>query len=370
MRHSTQTQSSTSGDEASSVNRGQRSTTQRRLRFWTVYLTYIALLVGGGLWIYGFIRSSGMGSQVSKDAQIWMSFYPEVFRSGGPLFSPADGDHVDVLLLGGSVLEEVSSYFQTDLRSRLGDRVRVFNLAKSAHTSRDSLLKYRLLREKAFDLIVLYDGINDVRMNRCSPGAFREDYTHCSWYRSIQNRLRSGTMTLSSIVADDLRRLIPLAESDDATLDLGTEVLTPPAFHKNIAEILVGCRSAKIPVLITTFAYHLPPDYTRERFDRGELDYGAGRYRLATELWGRPANVVATLDAQNDRVRELAAEHSEVLFWDAHASIGNQAKYFSDVCHLTPEGCREFSSRMIDTLSDWITTKKLGNQNPVKGATN
>jgi hypothetical protein len=68
----------------------------------------------------------------------------------------------------------------------LGHRnVRVFNLAKPAHTSRDSLLKYAALGEARFDLVIFYHGINEARTNNAPPEIFREDYAHYSWYETV-----------------------------------------------------------------------------------------------------------------------------------------------------------------------------------------
>ena len=67
-----------------------------------------------------------------------------------------DDDRFDVLLLGGSALDpdwgSIESRLAEKLRADLGDRCRVYNLARPGHTSRDSLLKYRQLEKEEFDL--------------------------------------------------------------------------------------------------------------------------------------------------------------------------------------------------------------------------
>ena len=105
-----------------------------------------------------------------------------------------------------------------------------------------------------------------------------------------------------------------------------------------------------------TFAYHLPDNYTREKFARKELDYGSGRYEFAAELWGRPANVSATLDAQNEVLRQLARESDNTLFVDMQARLPKSGRVFSDVCHLTPEGCQQIVELMLPALEDWVRT--------------
>jgi hypothetical protein len=69
--------------------------------------------------------------------------------------------------------------------------VRVHLAAAGAQTSRDSYLKYRWLSSKRFDLVVLYDGINEACANNCPPNVFRADYSHYAWYRFLNDFDRS-----------------------------------------------------------------------------------------------------------------------------------------------------------------------------------
>src|SRR5438128_105395 len=121
---------------------------------------------------------------------IWYGYYPELRNSGAlDAVIRNDDDVYDVLILGGSVISP-AFHFDKDLvnskfEAALKRPVRIFNLATPAHTSRDSLLKYRALAQQKFDLVILYDSINDTRMNNCPPQMFRADYTHCAWYRQI-----------------------------------------------------------------------------------------------------------------------------------------------------------------------------------------
>ena len=90
---------------------------------------------------------------------------------------------------GGSALTQQWSSVEPLLREQLATAakrpVTIYNLAAEAHTTRDSLIKYRHLDGQHFDLILLYHGINEVRANNCPPDMFRSDYDHYSWYRLI-----------------------------------------------------------------------------------------------------------------------------------------------------------------------------------------
>src|SRR5262245_19850020 len=165
-----------------------KSRPRRRVR--KVLLAVCVLVLAGelGTRLYWWLHT---GAPPFSANTMWYTHYPEIIESGvedGPI---SNSDEVyDILLLGGSVLSpyfgDVDKRLGQALRTRLGRPVRVFNLCKPAHTSRDSLLKYRSLAHQRFDLDVVYNGINDTRMYNCPPEVFRADYTHCTWYRQLQ----------------------------------------------------------------------------------------------------------------------------------------------------------------------------------------
>jgi hypothetical protein len=79
------------------------------------------------------------------------------------------GDTTNILLLGGPVL-----YFagrQAALREAFGEDARVYNFAQTAHSSLDSLTKYRYALDRGyrFDYVIFYHGINEVRANNVPP---------------------------------------------------------------------------------------------------------------------------------------------------------------------------------------------------------
>ena len=325
---------------------------------WGVYFAYLTLLAWGGLWLYGTLRFGTPRANVNPQ-RIWEGFYPELKKSGVQTVSAvADDRHVDVLMLGGSVFQQVNSELEAQLQGRLSQRVRVWNLAAAAHTTRDTLLKHRFLRDRKFDLVVVYHGINDARMNCCSAELFRDDYLHCAWYRSIDRRTKAGTFRLESQALEDISRLIVLGQPDASELAFGKDLKTPRAFRKNLEEIAEISQSASSRLMLMTFAYHLPEGYSLEQFQRGELGYGKGTFASQVELWGIPENVVAAIDAHNQVIRELAAARPELLLFEMDRELPKSGRIFSDICHLTPEGCREFVRLMLPTLEPWLAQMK------------
>src|SRR5215471_18848261 len=120
--------------------------------------------------------------------KMYYVFYPEL-KSVEKRRIPAHDGQIDILLLGGSVLNPNFGNIARVLEERIAYEtkkpVRIYNLAKSAHSSADSYYKYRHLMDKHFDLVIFYHGINEVRANNVPPSVFKPDYSHYSWYKQI-----------------------------------------------------------------------------------------------------------------------------------------------------------------------------------------
>jgi len=296
---------------------------------------------------------------------LFYAFYPEL----EPAARSADDsdDAIDILLLGGSVFHEDFSTVPSVLRRRLeaktGRRVRIRNLARPAHTSRDSSLKYDLLNDEKFDLVLFYHGINEARANNVPPAMFRDDYSHYSWYANIQ-RLQAHresrylvlpyTLTyLWSVVAEGIgfTRHVSIQKPRPEWLVYGREVKTERSFRMNLEHVLERAAIRGEPVLLMTFATYVPPDYTHRSFIRKELDYSA--HSLPIELWGVPAQVQDAVQKHNAVVRELAREHG-TLFVDQDRLIPKTGANFNDICHLTPLGGREFVENIEGIVLDQL----------------
>ena len=328
------------------MNSPQQQPRSRR-RTWLFrcgYVLYLMVLALIGVKLFLWLGFGIPPTESTDDLDVLQYYYREFGESGVlDRSAKAHSDRFDVLLLGGSVLEQAAPALEKRLRGRFGDRLRIYNLAIAAHTTRDSYLKYFHIDDRSFDLIVIYHGINDVRMNCVAESEFRTDYTHCAWYNSLRRRVAAGRVNLAQLLTDQVERLIPLDQPDTELLRFGQLIKTPPAFHANLDAIVTDAGQHKCPVLLLTFAFHLPDDYTRERFENGELDYGDGLHRLAAEVWGLPDSVRAGIMAHNRQVRRVAASRANVTLVPLDEILPKTGRIFSDVCHLTPVGCREFA---------------------------
>ena len=356
------TESSTSPHSADALPslRAPRSLRRRALfRFlWVAYVGGLLLAAGWGYRVY---RLASASSSVHTGHEYWRINYPELAQSGVlDADLRADDGYVDVLLLGASVLEEASRELEARLRDEFGERLRVYQLCRAAHTSRDSVLKYSRIRDKHFDLIINYDGVNDVRMNCCPEEEFRDDYTHCGWYRSMARKEAAETVSLAELLEDEVRFSIPLGEPEPELLQYGSRIKTERPFRDNLAEIIAAAREQNIPVMLMTFAYHIPENYTRDKFDKRELDYGKGRHELPAELWGTPGNLARTLDRQNLMIDELASRYDNVFIVDMRRLMPADGLHFSDPCHLTKEGNRRFVDNMMPAVSTCLKSTPEG----------
>lgn len=324
----------------------------------SVFLTLIAAEVGSRV----FWRSS-YAISLRKPACILYAVYPEL--EGVDEQRPVHEDEFyDVLLLGGSSLHRDWGSIEQDLRERLacelGRKVRTFNLAKRAQTSRDSWLKYAALAEARFELVIFYHGINETRANNAPPEIFREDYSHFLWY-DVANTLASYhgaasvaspyTLRFAAVQARAVFRpdqYVSMGPPREAWLQYGRNPRSPASFRSNLSAILDLASKRGDRVLLATFATYAPPNYSVEAFKQWRLDY---RLHInPIELWGRPEDVLASVALHNQVVRDLTARYPGGLFVDQAKLMPGSALYFNDVCHFTVPGSAKFVDNLLGVL--------------------
>ena len=189
----------------------------------------LAVLVVLGIPSSWWVDSTPSTGPVVSAEDVLGFYYPKLHSSGVLDVVPGlDDNSFDVLLLGASVLEQTAGQLKGQLQAHVDRPVRLFDLSASVHTSRDSVFKLQAVenRRRTFDLIVVYHGINDARMNCCSPGTFRRDYSHCGWYVGLEKRLRAGSLMLSGTGGNRSATRLPLGEPDPASLEFGKPVKT------------------------------------------------------------------------------------------------------------------------------------------------
>lgn len=330
---------------------------RRKVLFLAVYGLFLWGVLAVGVRI--FWRSFA-GVPLTETASVWDYYYPELRLSGLRTQPVSNTDErYDVLLLGGSALEtswgNVEQNLAESLRRELGERFRIVNFARSAQTSRDSLLKHAQLEGNRFDLVIVYDGMNDVRMNVFPKEKFREDYSHCAWYRGMTARLQAGTISLSDVMRARLETVgeaIGLGPAAPEYFAEAAEVKTGLALEKNQTALLATAAARGERVLLMTVAWHLPADYSFAQFQAGHVDYTlrADGRSCPVEMWGRPDLVAMNIEAHNATIRRVAELHPEALFVDQRVLVPATRENFSDVCHFSAQGSRVFVANLLRQL--------------------
>jgi len=347
-----------------------RSRRLGKLLFWTAYLAFLYLVMEGTARTYWTLRwkTPFFGTADLKNGR----FYPEVRKSGvlTTRITKDDGSY-SILFLGGSVLTDdfgdIAPRLRRDLEAASGRSIRIFNCAGVAMTTRDSLIKYREFKSQAFDLLFIYEGLNDVRLNNFPPDRFKADYSHNSWYHCLarlDTHQEVGWTVLPftfEYLAISIMDRVGSSRYQPRNRPVGgwkynaNEVLTAPSFRGNLTELIGLARQRGAAVFLTTYAWYIPPDYDYAAFKARKLDYN---YHLnPVEDWGAPGQVRAGLAVHNRILREVAREQ-HTLFVDLEPVIPRSRQYFNDVCHLTPDGCKVFVQEIRGPILEQITVSR------------
>lgn len=314
----------------------------------------------------GFVLALEIAARVFLSASYGLSlfapkvlarFYPPVIEVLAQ--APRRGDdRFDVLLLGASVLHEAYGSIEPRLERALaaaGHDVVIHNVSLPAQSSRDSLLKYELLRDQRFDLVVVYHAINDARTNNCPEEMYRDDYRHMDWYVLVQDPIHASPgpsmlvylvrhFALKARLRMEADRYLPREALPASWLAHGAELKSVDPFRENLRQILELARERGDPVLLATYA-----------IDPAHPEYAA---------WGTRPNLVAAVRAHNDVVRVLADEY-DVALADQAVSMPRGDLYYDDICHLSGEGSQAFVDRLAPTvLAMFDATSRPGSPSP------
>ena len=365
----------------SGARRPRRRSPGRRILRGLLYLLYIVVLLEIGSRVYWKLRYNLPFFAGRRD---WCTgFYVEL-NDSDIMDSDlrGDDDHFDVLFLGGSVMDRFHwsiarqrEGIQERLRRTTRTEVRTFNLARDAMTTRDSLTKYRLLGEydKHFDLVIVYHGINDTRMNNCPPAMFRDNYGHTGFYRKFERMEAQAWLlpffrlpfTVEFCIIDFMSKsglgsYVPRYDLNPAWTAYGTDIKTEGPFRENLRGILQLARRRGEPVLLVTFAWYVPEGYTLEKFAAGQLDFSEEYKADAVETWGTVEAVTKALKVHNRVIQELAAANEDVLFVDGEALIPKEGANFNDVCHLTSKGNGLLFQAIAQEIERLLRERKQG----------
>ncbi|MFN8854426.1 MAG: hypothetical protein ACK50P_02615 [Planctomycetaceae bacterium] len=333
-----------------------------RLWLFRFIVVTVVTLVAGELGSRAFWYLRG-GVPLTDPGRVLWSIYPGLRKVDK--HHPTNTDQTyDVLLLGASTLNPefgpIELMLQERLTRELKRRVRTFNIAEAGHMSRDSLLKYQAVGADRFDLVVVYDNINETRANNCPPEIFQSDYSHFGWYLTANalapyhGRARWGLPMTCRFLGTLAQRFLSsdkLVSQGDPRADwlpYGQTVRSADSLQHNLEEIVSIAQSRGETVVLMSFAFHFVDDYTREKFKKRQLDYCL--HISPTDIWGPHDQVRHGVEVHNEVITRVAHAHPEVIFVDQQGAIEKSGRLFNDSCHLTSEGCQIFVNNLVQEL--------------------
>ncbi len=273
-------------------------------------------------------------------------------------YSPGN---INILLLGGSTLNFLAEPLKKQLPQKSG-KIRFYNLAYPAHTSQDSINKLRYLVSEGyhFDYIIFYHGINEVRTNNAPGGLFARHYEHYLFYRLVNpffkkeksllymaSRLslfyRLYTYYITYRCSDLIDKDIVIAK----WIKYGHEIKSSDTFRANLAEVITIADSQRSSLIVPTFAFNLPHNYSLDVFKAKKLGYAdVDTFCYPTEIWGSPDNVVKGIEVHNAIIRSLS---SRFVFINTD-NISKNITNFYDICHLSGDGEKALASLIMNKI--------------------
>ena len=300
-------------------------------------------------------------------------YYPELKEIAKTAISKND-KYFDILILGGSVLNDKWGNVRSELYKQLSEsgikNVRIHNVAAPAHSSLDSRIKFEFLKDKDFELVIFYHGLNEVRFNNCPDSVFKSNYLHYLWYNEVINIVKHrekkytvipyaiGILEIGIQKKFKLRKYASIYNPDPQWIKYGAKIKTSSEFRKNLRYIIQLAKIKDTPIMIMTFAYYIPSDYSLDKFNSKKLDYN--KHKSPLEWWGKLEYVKLGLEAHNQVVKDVALTNAyqKLYFVDMNNLLTKNGKNFDDACHFTQEGSLEFASYMVPVIQKIASSYK------------
>ncbi len=266
----------------------------------------------------------------------------------------------NVIVLGGSVMFGAGR--GGTLEAELGPPWRVYNLAQNAQCSLDSLTKYKWLLDQGyrFDYVLLYEAINETRLNNAPPEVFRADYSHYLFYRLVhvifgedrpvwRAALHSALIFRADRLITQLREtrafgqhFVNIAYPRADWLPYGADVKTAAPYEANLIAIADLATRNGATLITADFAY----DPRLDAYANGDSS-APGRETMLefTKEWGLPENVHKGIVVHNKILHSHSGDF-RVISSDAFKHSEN----FIDPCHFTSEAESRFVQFWVEAL--------------------
>ena len=336
--------------------------------FYIVCIVFFCLLLETGLRLVLCITA---GTSFFRPSDVIYKYYPELIPIQQANISNTDST-LDVLILSCSVLHkdwvDIVSEINGCVQLPVGyNRIKIYNASGIGHGSRDNLIKYSLLADKKFDVIIYYDAINDSRLNNCPDNVFKNDYSHYRWYDEINHIIGHKEMDYTVIpffydwVKIRMKAIIYPNSYIPKHFDLrpewlvyGKKLKSVDCYEANLKKIIELSQQRQARLLYLNFAYYLPANYSLQAFHKRTLDYTFCDHSRETEIWGEPKNVSSFIDTINTKSKAWTAPYNNVRWVDLYTEFPRGGPYFADICHFSPKGIHQFATIVCKQLDSTV----------------
>lgn len=268
-----------------------------------------------------------------------------------PIIMPKPKDQTRILCLGASTTGnyisrngisysyplELEHYLQAHFSDR---QIVVHNCGQGGWTSAEILINFLLnLKNTDPDLVVIYHAYNDLPVS-LTPG-FVPDYSHArrnlgdSYYKyrltSLIPMLPLGiyNFTIQSLFPFINPRAGVLEAVARSKVDLNSDFSGLGTYRRNLEYIVKVCQVDGIDIVLSTFVHFL---YDAVKNSPIHLKYQAG------------------VNLENENLRQIAT-HYNIPLVDNARLFPQDARYFVDSAHFTPEGMRLLAQNIGDQVA-------------------
>jgi hypothetical protein len=325
-----------------------------------ILITILLLYVFAEISLRTFLHFTS-GAPFFKPSGVIYKYYPQIPPIQTAQISNTDSV-LDILVLSCSVLHSDWGDIISAMNSQMQlppqfNKLRIYNASGVGHSSYDNYIKYTLLADKHFDLVIYYDAINDARLNDCPEKVFKDDYSHYQWYDEINNILRHPEMDITvipyfiGVLKIEYKHFfckdcyIPIHYSlRPDWAQYGNMVKSLFTYNWNLDHMISIAGKNNSRFMDVSFLYYLPADYTLEKFKNKSLDYTFCNRSRETEIWGQPAYVANFINLANLTSAHVVMNHKNASYEDLTGEFPRRGKYFADICHFSPDGLDLFAN--------------------------
>jgi len=318
--------------------------------------------------------------QTNGEIVYWNS---QGFRMKEDLSLEKDSNEYRIISLGGSTTENLPNgmnlHYPEETCKILNQfysfnkKINCVNSGKSAYTTAHSLIRLQFdLLQFNPDMITIMHNINDLGVN-LFPSDDKSNYANKYLFGYYAQRFNvdylEKLIRKESVVINNFYRLIGRVNRelfvDKIETKQGKTIFTTVRFSEEPVELkyegsfknnLIAIAEIAKAHNITVVFLSQPAIFTDEKI---ALGMGHAEYNDVI-LWPKKDDFKEMFEEYNQVIKDVAKEEN-VFFIDMYNLFSHDEKYFTDVCHYTPEGIIRFGEIFSDELSK-ILEPELGSE--------